>query len=91
LRRLGKNVIMLEYVGENHGLAKQANRQDYTIRMKEFFDHYLKGAPAPAWMIEGVPRLKMAEHLKERADLRKSAAEREKERAALPVREAERK
>jgi len=91
LRRLGKNVIMLEYVGENHGLAKQANRQDYTIRMKEFFDHYLKGAPAPAWMIEGVPRLKMADHLKERADLRKSAAEREKERAALPVREAERK
>jgi hypothetical protein len=34
--------------------------------MKEFFDHYLKGAPAPDWMKDGVPRLKMEEHLKER-------------------------
>ena len=81
LRRLGKNVIMLEYVGENHGLVKPANRFDYTIRMKEFFDHYLKGAPAPAWMTDGVPRLEMEEHLKERANLKKSAAEREKEKA----------
>ena len=35
--------------------------------MKEFFDHYLMGAPAPDWMRSGVPRLKMDEHLKERA------------------------
>jgi dipeptidyl aminopeptidase/acylaminoacyl peptidase len=82
LRRLGKHVIMLEYVGENHGLVKPANRFDYTIRMKEFFDHYLKGAPAPAWMTDGVPRLGMEDHLKERANLKKSAAEREKEKAA---------
>jgi hypothetical protein len=34
--------------------------------MREYFDHYLKGAPAPDWMVEGVPRLKMEEHLKER-------------------------
>jgi dipeptidyl aminopeptidase/acylaminoacyl peptidase len=71
LRRLGKNVVMLEYVGENHGLAKQPNRQDYTIRMKEFFDHWLMGKPAPAWYTEGVPRLKMDEHLKERAGMGK--------------------
>jgi hypothetical protein len=25
------------------------------------------GAPAPDWMVNGVPRLKMDEHLKERA------------------------
>ncbi|HSP90665.1 MAG TPA: hypothetical protein VLN08_07160, partial [Vicinamibacterales bacterium] len=78
----GKNVIMLEYVGENHGLVKPANRFDYTIRMKEFFDHYLKGAPAPAWVTDGVPRLEMEQHLKDRANLKKSAAEREKEKAA---------
>jgi len=71
LRRLGKNVIMLEYIGENHGLAKRSNQQDYTIRMKEFFDHYLKGAPAPKWMTDGVPRLQMEDHLKERAALKK--------------------
>jgi dipeptidyl aminopeptidase/acylaminoacyl peptidase len=66
LRRLGKPVIMLEYVGENHGLARRPNQRDYTARMKEYFDHYLMGAPAPDWMTSGVPRLKMDEHLKER-------------------------
>ena len=35
--------------------------------MMEFFDHYLKGAPAPDWIVNGVPRLKMEDHLKERA------------------------
>ena len=29
--------------------------QDFQIRMKQFFDHYLKDAPAPVWMVEGVP------------------------------------
>ncbi len=66
LRRLQKPVIMLEYLGENHGLRKPANMHDYTVRMKEFFDHYLMGAPAPDWMVNGVPRLKMDEHLKDR-------------------------
>ena len=67
LRRMQKPVIMLEYIGENHGLAKRPNQRDYTVRMKEYFDHYLMGAPAPDWMVNGVPRLKMEEHLKERA------------------------
>ena len=66
LRRLGKPVIMLQYVGENHGLARRPNQRDYTVRMKEYFDHYLKGAPAPDWMLKGVPRLQMEEHLKQR-------------------------
>lgn len=66
LRRLQKPVIMLEYIGENHGLAKRPNQQDYTVRMKEYFDHYLKGAPAPDWMTKGVPRLQMDDHLKQR-------------------------
>jgi dipeptidyl aminopeptidase/acylaminoacyl peptidase len=67
LRRMQKPVIMLEYIGENHGLAKPANQRDYTVRMKEYFDHYLMGTPAPDWIVNGVPRLKMEEHLKERA------------------------
>ena len=71
LRRLKKPVIMLQYVGENHGLQKPANQKDYTVRMKEFFDHYLMGKPAPAWYTEGIPYLKLKDHLKERAkDLR---------------------
>lgn len=66
LRELDKDVIMLQYVGENHGLQLPKNQKDYTVRMREYFDHYLKGAPAPDWMVQGVPRLKMEEHLKRR-------------------------
>jgi acetyl esterase/lipase len=69
LRRLKKPVVMLQYEGENHGLAKRANQKDYTVRMLEFFNHYLKGEPAPGWWTDGVPHLKMEEHLKERIHL----------------------
>jgi dipeptidyl aminopeptidase/acylaminoacyl peptidase len=66
LREQEKDVILLQYVGENHGLALPKNQKDYTIRMREYFDHFLQGAPAPDWMKDGVPRLKMEEHLKSR-------------------------
>ncbi|HEY3380849.1 MAG TPA: prolyl oligopeptidase family serine peptidase [Vicinamibacterales bacterium] len=69
LRRIGKPVWMLEYLGENHGLRKPANMQDYTVRMREFFDHYLKGVTAPAWLKQGVSRLDIEDHLRERAKL----------------------
>lgn len=69
LRRLKKPVVMLQYVGENHGLRRPPNMKDYTIRMKEFFDHHLRGAEAPDWWAEGVPHLEMEEHLKERQEL----------------------
>ena len=55
---------MLEYKGENHGLRKP---EDYTVRMKEYFDHYLMDKPAPKWLTGGVPLLKMKDHLEERA------------------------
>ncbi len=71
LRRIGKPVWMLEYVGENHGLAKPANMKDYTLRMREFFDAYLMGKTTPGWMKEGVSRVNMEDHLKERAELLK--------------------
>jgi dipeptidyl aminopeptidase/acylaminoacyl peptidase len=55
LRRLGKEVWFFNYNGEPHGLRKRPNQKDYTIRLQQYFDHYLKGAPAPAWMEKGVP------------------------------------
>jgi dienelactone hydrolase len=55
LRRLGKEVYLFNYVGELHGLRKRANQRDYTVRMQQFFDHYLRGAPRPAWMEYGIP------------------------------------
>ena len=55
LRRLHKPVWLLNYNGEPHGLRKYQNRKDFAIRMQQFFDHYLKGVPAPVWMVDGVP------------------------------------
>ncbi|SPE38049.1 Peptidase S9, prolyl oligopeptidase active site domain protein [Candidatus Sulfopaludibacter sp. SbA3] len=57
LRRLGKEVYLFNYNGEPHHINKRPNQKDYTIRMQQFFDHYLKGAPAPDWMEKGVPYL----------------------------------
>ncbi|MDB4878433.1 MAG: putative family peptidase [Gemmatimonadetes bacterium] len=62
LRQMNKDVILLEYVGENHGLARPINMKDYAMRQKDWFDHYLKGAPAPEWMTNGIPRIKMDEY-----------------------------
>jgi dienelactone hydrolase len=57
MRYNGKNATLLAYLGEGHHLSRLANQRDLTIRFFQFFDHYLKGAPAPAWMTEGVPYL----------------------------------
>jgi dienelactone hydrolase len=57
LRYNKKEAYLLAYPGEGHGLRGLANRKDLTIRYFQFFDHYLKGAPAPKWMTEGVPYL----------------------------------
>ena len=57
-RRLGKKVILLSYPDEGHHLGRRENQKDFQIRMRQFFDHYLKGAPAPVWMVDGVPQLR---------------------------------
>ncbi len=61
LRRLGKPVVMLNYNGADHGLVREAERRDLTIRLQQFFDHYLKDAPAPVWLAEGVPAIRKGE------------------------------
>jgi len=55
LRRLDKKVWWLNYDNGSHTLAVQKELKDYTIRYTQFFDHYLKKAPAPQWMTQGVP------------------------------------
>jgi hypothetical protein len=75
LRRLNKPVILLEYKGENHNLRKPENMKDYTVRVREWFDHYLMDKPAPKWMTDGIPLLKMKDHLEERTkEMGKQAA-----------------
>jgi dipeptidyl aminopeptidase/acylaminoacyl peptidase len=59
LRRMDKKVWLLQYDQGSHGTRLRQDMVDYSIRMEQFFDHYLKGAPAPKWMVEGIPaRLK---------------------------------
>jgi dipeptidyl aminopeptidase/acylaminoacyl peptidase len=53
-RRAGKQMVLLVYEGEGHGLRQDANRRDYQRRILEWFGHYLKGEPAPAWITDGV-------------------------------------
>jgi dipeptidyl aminopeptidase/acylaminoacyl peptidase len=54
LRRLGKKAWMLQYDGAGHVTHGNA-AADLSIRMQQFFDHYLQGAPPPNWMTRGVP------------------------------------
>ncbi len=63
LRRLQKPVWMLQYNGEAHNLKERRNRKDITVRLQQFFDHYLKGAPMPEWMKNGVPMTRKGQEL----------------------------
>jgi len=55
LRRFGKDCIFLQYRNEPHHPRTYANKLDYAIRMKEYFDHYLKGAAPARWITDGIP------------------------------------
>ena len=52
-RRARKNVVLLVYGGEDHGLRKKTNQMDYQNRIFAWFNTYLKGEPAPKWITEG--------------------------------------
>lgn len=54
LRRLGKKAWMLQYNEGNHGIWGE-EAIDFSIRMKQFFDHYLKDSACPRWMLYGIP------------------------------------
>lgn len=53
LRRLGKKAWMLSYPEGSHGVTGK-DADDFSKRMMQFFDHYLKDRPAPVWMTRGV-------------------------------------
>ena len=54
-RRAQKPSWFLQYVKEPHWQGRYWNKLDYSVKMKEFFDHYVLDAPAPAWMSIGQP------------------------------------
>ena len=55
MRRLGKEVYFIDYNNDVHNPASRANQKDVAMRMQQFFDNKLKGAPAPDWMTKGIP------------------------------------
>jgi dipeptidyl aminopeptidase/acylaminoacyl peptidase len=55
LRRQNKPVWLLQYDQGDHELNNLIDKQDYTTRITQFYDHFLKGSPAPTWMTSGIP------------------------------------
>lgn len=55
MRRLSKEVYFIDYNNDVHNPASRANQKDIAMRMQQFFDNKLKGAPAPDWMVRGIP------------------------------------
>ncbi len=48
LRTLGQTPVRyVKYPGEGHGNRKAAGRYDYSLRMLQWFEHYLKGPGGP--------------------------------------------
>jgi len=60
LRRLNKPAWFINYNNDAHNLNDHSwgNRIDLSIRLGQFFDHYLKDKPMPKWMKEGIPAIK---------------------------------
>lgn len=63
-RRAKKNVVMLVYNGEDHGLRQKKNQVDYQQRILAWFGHYLKSEPAAAWIDHGESYLARADEVK---------------------------
>ncbi len=52
-RRAKKEVVLIVYAGEDHGLKKKPDQIDYQRRIFAWFGHYLKGEAGPAWITDG--------------------------------------
>lgn len=55
MRRMGKQVWMLNYNGEAHNLRERKNQKDISIREQQYFDWLLKGERPARWLAEGIP------------------------------------
>lgn len=61
LRRLHREAYMFSFNGEFHNLHGREQQKYWTVHFDEFFDHFLKGKPAPTWMTKGVDYLHRGE------------------------------
>jgi dipeptidyl aminopeptidase/acylaminoacyl peptidase len=63
-RRARKEVVMIVYADEDHGLKKKPDQIDYQHRIFEWFGHYLKGEPGPSWVTDGQSYLDRQQEVK---------------------------
>ncbi|WP_406672303.1 prolyl oligopeptidase family serine peptidase [Natronospira sp.] len=68
LRRLSRPAWLINYNDEPHWPTTFANREDWQIRLQQFFDHYLKDEPAPRWLESGIPALEKGATLGHESD-----------------------
>jgi dipeptidyl aminopeptidase/acylaminoacyl peptidase len=54
LRRLGKKAWLLQYENGGHGIREGKYNEDLMTRVSQFFNHFLKGAPAPVWLTNDI-------------------------------------
>jgi dipeptidyl aminopeptidase/acylaminoacyl peptidase len=73
-RRAKKQVVLLNYAGEDHGLRKKANQIDYQRRIVQWFGHYLKGEPASPWIVRGTSFLEREDELRRAKGKRSSGS-----------------
>ena len=66
LRFNEKPIYFLSYPGEGHGLRKYENQLDFQLRLREFFNHFLRDEEPPRWIVEGVTFLEKERNLKRR-------------------------
>src|SRR5690606_18965008 len=50
LKRLNKQAVLILYPNEGHVLKKTDNKLDMTIKLKQWFDYYLKDKEKPSWL-----------------------------------------
>ncbi len=76
-RRLGKEMILLVYPGENHSVRKKENQIDYHRRILDWFGHKLQGEQAAKWITDGVRHLEREKELKRvrEAEKKRTASE----------------
>lgn len=49
MRRLKKETVFLQYKNEDHNLKSRESQKDLSLRIKHWFDHYLKGTQSEEW------------------------------------------
>ena len=68
MRRMEKPMVMLVYEGENHSVRKKENMLDYTLKINQWFDHYLLGKDPEKWITDGVPYLEKKKKEEEKSN-----------------------